>query len=162
MSMLTLPSGFAFDYANLCGEGKVTAADVAAIGLELQAAYQAVQQMRSTGVVRGHLSKDGEAEKVLFSQLPYIQDGHINSPSVIEQLQAFGQSLRYTVDAVVSFGIGGSYLGNKVLFDVHSGEFWNGKSQEERDGYPKLYFSGNNLDPRRTRELVEEIRRGVG
>ena len=63
MSMLTLPSGFAFDYTNLCGEGKVTAADVAAIGLELQAAYQAVQQMRSTGVVRGHLSKDGEAAR---------------------------------------------------------------------------------------------------
>ena len=72
-----------------------------------------------------------------------------------------GQHAKESVDAVVSFGIGGSYLGGKVLFDVHCGEFWNQKSEAERDGYPKLYFSGNNVDPHRTNDLIETLKRSA-
>lgn len=157
MSVLTLSSGFTFDYTNMYGDGKVTAKDLAAAAGQLREAHQSVMQMRSTGIVKGHLSKDGQPEKVLFTQLPYIQEGHINSPEVIERLHDFGRSLCYKVDTVVSFGIGGSFLGNKVLFDIHCGDFYNFKSAEERQGYPKLYFSGNNLDPRRTDELIGHI-----
>ena len=157
MSILALPTGFTFDYTNLYGDGKVTAADVIELKGKIKTAYEAVEHMRATGVVRGHMSKDGESEKVWFTQLPYIKEGHINSPDVVNKLKEFSQKLRYNVDAVVSFGIGGSYLGNKVLSDIHCGDFWNSKSQEERDGYPKLYFSGNNLDPRRTEELIAHL-----
>ncbi|MDD4599634.1 MAG: glucose-6-phosphate isomerase [Negativicutes bacterium] len=154
---LKLQSGFVFDYTNLYGEGKVNQTDIDALGEQLVKAHQAVQHMRATGEVRGHFSKDGEPEKVLFTELPYVEEGHLNSLGSIERLKEFGQSLRYRVDTVVSFGIGGSYLGNKVLFDVQCGEFWNAKTPAERDGYPKLYFSGNNIDPRRTSELVEHL-----
>ncbi|HEY3425098.1 MAG TPA: glucose-6-phosphate isomerase [Negativicutes bacterium] len=154
---LTLQSGFEFDYSNLYGEGKVTKGDMEALAGRLAKAHQAVAHMRAVGEVRGHLSKDGTPEKVLFSQLAYVAEGHLNSPSSISRLKEFGQSLRYKVDTVVSFGIGGSYLGNKVLFDVHCGEFWNDKNREAREGYPKLYFSGNNIDARRTAELVDHL-----
>lgn len=156
-SFITLKSGFRFEYANLYGENKVTEEDVQALAGHIAAAHQAMVHMRSSGEVRGHLSKDGTPEKVLFSQLPYVEAGNLNSPQSIAKLKAFGQSLRNRVDAVVSFGIGGSYLGNKVLFDVHCGEFWNAKSQSERNGYPKLYFSGNNIDARRTADLIEHL-----
>ena len=158
-SRLQLSSGFAFEYENLYGEGKVTAAEVAAISERIAAAHRAIGHMRATGEVKAHLSKDGTPEKVLFTQLPYVEPGHLNSPDSIARLQAFGASLKNKVDAVVSFGIGGSYLGNKVLFDVHCGEFWNLQSVEERGGWPKLYFSGNNLDPRRTSELIAQLGR---
>jgi len=154
---LTLTSGFTFDYANLYGEGKIIQSDINGLADRIQAAHSAVEQMRAAGVVRGHLSKDGEPERVLFSQLPYVKEGNLNSPQSIDRLKEFGQSLRGQVDAVVSFGIGGSYLGNKVLFDVHCGEFWNSKTVEGRNGYPKLYFSGNNIDPRRTSELIAQL-----
>lgn len=157
-AILVLPSGFTFDYTNLYGPGLVTQTDVDGIGERLTAAHKAMEYMRATGEIRGHLSKDGAPEKVLFSQLPYIQPGNLNSPASIARLKQFGQSLRNKTDAVISFGIGGSYLGNKVLFDVHCGEFWNSKSAAERLGYPKLYFSGNNMDPRRTVELIEQIK----
>lgn len=156
-STITLPSGFSFDYGNLYGEGKVTHQDLKAFCKQIASAHQAIVHMRSTGEIRGHLSKDGTPEKVLFSQLPYVKEGNLNSPESIEKLKAFGQSLRNRVDTVVSFGIGGSFLGNKVLFDVHCGDFWNSKTQSERDGYPKLYFSGNNIDARRTADLVEYL-----
>lgn len=154
---ITLSSGFSFEYENLYGESKVTENDVAALSQEIASAHQAIQDMRATGVIRGHLSKDGTPEKVLFSQLPYVEEGNLNSPASIARLKSFGQSLQNRVDAIVSFGIGGSYLGNKVIFDVHCGEFWNYKTQSERNGFPKLYFNGNNIDARRTGELVEHL-----
>lgn len=154
---LKLNSGFVFDYENLYGEGKVTEADVEALADRIRLAHRAVEHMRATGEVRGHLSKDGEPERVLFSQLPYVMEGHLNSPASIKRLKDFGESLRYKVDTVVSFGIGGSFLGNKVFFDMHCGEFWNSQSQKERNGYPKLYFNGNNIDARRTSEMIAHL-----
>ncbi|HWR07233.1 glucose-6-phosphate isomerase [Sporomusa sp.] len=156
-TVISLPSGFTLDVTNLYGADRVTAEDIAGLSERLKAAHQAIQHMRTTGEIRGHLSKDGKPEPVLFSQLPYVQAGNLNNPESIARLKAFGQSQRHRVDVVISFGIGGSYLGNKVLFDVHCGEFWNSKSSEARQGYPKLHFSGNNIDPRRTAELIEHI-----
>ena len=154
---ITLASGFSFEYENLYGESKVTADDIASLAEEIGAAHKAMEHMRATGEVRGHLSKDGTPEKVLFSQLPYVKEGNLNSPASIARLKEFGQSLRNRVDAVVSFGIGGSFLGNKVLFDVHCGEFWNSKTQDQRNGYPKVYFNGNNIDARRTADMLETL-----
>ncbi|MGN0940696.1 MAG: glucose-6-phosphate isomerase [Selenomonadaceae bacterium] len=155
---LKLDSGFTFDYDNLFGDGKVTADDLRELAPRLKAAHEAVCHMRETGKVRGHLSKDGTHEKVLFTELPYVEEGNINSPESIEDLKAFGAEMKKDVDVVISLGIGGSYLGNKVLFDVQCGDFWNEMTDDERHGYPRIYFSGNNIDPRRTYELINHIR----
>ena len=144
---LVLKSGFTFDYDNLYGEGKVTDADLAFYAEDLKKAHEAMKVMRKNGFIRAHLSKDGEPEKVLFSQTPYIEEGHINSPSSIARLKEFGKHVQENTDVVISLGIGGSFLGNKVLFDVHCGELWNSLSNEQRNNYPRIYFSGNNIDP---------------
>ena len=125
---LVLETGFTFDYENLVGSGKVTIDDVVSLEEKINDAQAAIQVMRKTGVIRGHLSKDGEPEKVLFSQLPYIKAENLNSPAIIRKLKDFSASIKDRVDAVISFGIGGSFLGNKVLFDIHCGEFWDGMS----------------------------------
>ena len=44
-----------------------------------------------------------------------------------------------------------------MLFDIQCGEFCNSKSTEERNCYPKFYFSGNNIDPRRTKDLIDNL-----
>lgn len=155
---MKLKSGFEFNYGNMYGEGKVTDTDIASLADKITAAAAAVDQMRVTGEVRGHLSKDGKPEKVLFSQLPYIAAGNLNSPDSIAKLKEFGATVRNDADVVVSLGIGGSYLGNKVLFDVNCGEFWN-QLPDKRDGWPEIYFSGNNIDPRRTTELIDCLKR---
>ena len=84
---LVLKSGFTFDYDDLYGEGKVTDADLASYADALKKAHAAMKVMRETGFIRGHLSKDGEPEKVLFSQTPYIKEGNINSPASIARLK---------------------------------------------------------------------------
>ena len=151
---LELRSGFSFDYGNMTGEGRVTEADVAELSPRLLAAHEAVEEMRRTGLARGHLSKDGAPEKVLFTELPYVAEGNLNSPSALQKLKAFGEDVRENVDAVVSLGIGGSFLGSRVIFDVTCGEFWNEGPSAARGGWPEVYFSGNNIDPRRTADLV--------
>ena len=161
MKKIILPSGFIFDYTNLFSAWGVTEADVHTYFDSIANAVKAAVRVRTTGVVEGHLSKDGQPEAVLFPQLPYIEDKNLNNETVLKRLEDLGQHAKESVDAVVSFGIGGSYLGGKVLFDVHCGEFWNQKSEAERDGYPKLYFSGNNVDPHRTNDLIETLKRSA-
>ncbi len=156
-TFLKTRGGLVFDYGNLYGPGKVTEEDIRSLSDRLADAHRAVETMRSSGKIRGHLSKDGLPEKVLFGQLPYVAEGNINSPGSIKELRDFGATMRGNVDTVISFGIGGSFLGNKVLFDVGLGEFWNSGGAETRDGWPRLYFSGNNLDGARTMALLDEI-----
>lgn len=159
MAKLVLPSGFTFEYTNLFGPEKVTQADLEALEPALKDALEAAREMRETGVVAGHLSKDGTPELVLFPQLPYVATGHINSPEVMRRLLELQEHARQDIDVVVSLGIGGSYLGDKVIFDVHCGEFWNSMTEEERGGYPQILFGGNNVDPRRTADLIAFIKR---
>ena len=154
---LKLKSGFTFDYDNLYGEGKVTEADLKSYEEDLKKAHEAMKVMREKGFIRAHLSKDGEPEKVLFSQLPYIEEGHLNSPSSLKHLQELTDHVKDNVDFVVSLGIGGSFLGDKVIFDVHCGEFWNELPKEERKGFPKIIFSGQNIDPRRTGDIIHYL-----
>ena len=155
-ALLKNMTGISFDYTNMYGEGKVTHEDIKTLSDKITKAAQAIAGMRSGGEIRGHLSKDGKPEKVLFSQLPYIKEGNINSPESVDKLLSFGQKLKERVDAVVSFGIGGSFLGNKVLFDAVCGEFWN-HSASRRKGWPKMYFSGNNVDGARTEALLDVL-----
>ncbi len=159
---LTLKSGFSFDYDNLFGEGKVTQADLDSYAQDLKKAHEAMKVMRESGFIKAHLSKDGTPEKVYFSKLPYITEENgklnLNSPASIKRLHDFTEHLRNNTDVVVSLGIGGSFLGNKVLFDLFAGEFWNALPPEQRGGLPKVYFSGQNIDSRRTREMIQHIK----
>ncbi len=159
---LVLKSGFTFDYDNLFGEGKVTQADIDECSDALKAAHAAMKVMRESGFIKAHLSKDGAPEKVYFSKLPYITEENgklnLNSPASIQRLHDFTERIRNNVDVVVSLGIGGSFLGNKVLFDIFCGEFWNTWTPEQRKGLPKVYFSGQNIDPRRTGDIINHIK----
>ena len=159
---LTLKSGFSFDYDNLFGEGKVTQADLDECKDALAKAHEAMKVMRDSGFIKAHLSKDGAPEKVYFSKLPYITEENgklnLNSPASIKRLHDFTEKIRNNVDAVVSLGIGGSFLGNKVLFDIFCGEFWNTRTPEQRKGLPKVYFSGQNIDPRRTGDIINHLK----
>lgn len=144
--MLRLDSGFELDYSNIYNESCIQKKDVNNFERAIQNVWRHTNILRSTGFEEGHVSKDGESEPILFYQLPYISDQGINTPHMIERLKELGEYGRQHIDTVVSIGIGGSYLGSKVLFDVQCGAFWNSYTDEERKGYPRFYFAGFNVD----------------
>lgn len=159
MNKIQLKSGFSFDYKNMMGDNAVTKGDIKDLQPQIMKALEAARKVRNTGIVEGHLSKDGTPELVLFPQLPYVAEGNINSPQVIKKLKELQKYAQDEIDLVISLGIGGSYLGDKVIFDVHCGEFWNMSTDEERNNYPKVIFSGNNVDSRRTKDIIEFAKR---
>lgn len=155
--MLRLDSGFELDYSNIYNESCIQKKDVNNFERAIQNVWRHTNILRSTGFEEGHVSKDGEPEPILFYQLPYISDQGINTPHMIERLKELGEYGRQHIDTVVSIGIGGSYLGSKVLFDVQCGAFWNSYTDEERKGYPRFYFAGFNVDGLYLDGLIQTI-----
>jgi len=80
MSGITLETGFVFDTENLYGPGKITEEELRKFSPVYTEAHNTVMNIRKTGIVSGHLSKDGEPEPVLYMQLPYIAEGKYKLP----------------------------------------------------------------------------------
>lgn len=155
---IVTPGGIVFDFTNMLGEGRLSATEVEqALAEQGGAAAAAVGDLRRTGYAKKHLSKDGTPEHVYFTRMPYIAQGNPNTEQSIVKLLQYGKYLRQK-DVVVFLGVGGSYLGNKVLFDVFGGCHWNA-SPIVRQGQPCIYFSGNNLDPVDCNGLLFELKR---
>jgi glucose-6-phosphate isomerase len=74
-----------------------------------------------------------------FFDLPYATE---SVKQVRELADGFGQWF----EDVVVLGIGGSGLGNIVIRDALLGPFWNERSDEERDHFPRLHVV-DNPDP---------------
>lgn len=157
VNKIVLADGFLFDFATMFGENRIQQADLQQIEDKIIAAAQAVDVLRNTGMSKKHLSKDGRPEKVLFTKLPYVADGNPNTPQSIAKLKDFADYLRNHVDAVLFLGVGGSYLGNKVLYDLFCGDGWNILGPAQRGYRPAIIFGGNNLDPLQSHQIVDQV-----
>lgn len=115
---IALASGFIFDYSNMINTDTITPAVIETLESKAKDAADALLLIREQGMAKAHLSKDGTPEHVLFTKLPFVQNGNPNTPESIAKLKQFGSYLQQEIDAVVFLGVGGSYLGNKVLFDI--------------------------------------------
>lgn len=154
---IQLASGFSFDYKNMYGDGLIADKEIEKIDKEIKRAVRGLADLRDSGTARGHLAADGSALPVYFTKLPFVAAGNPNTPASVDAIKSYGRKVWQSKEAVIFFGIGGSYLGNKVLFDIQAGAFWNQKKPLERGGYPKVFFGGNNLDADQYDEMLEDI-----
>jgi len=90
-----------------------------------------------------------EAGELGFLDLP---DDQALARQTGELADSFGQWF----EAVVVVGIGGSGMGARAIAEALLGPFWNERSDEERDHFPRLYFL-ENADPDTTRELLDRL-----
>lgn len=123
----------------------VDAGAVRAAAEQARAAARAWKRLHETGVTRGL------DEPVRWSRLGE------DDPAGLERVEAWAGRAR-AVDAVVSIGIGGSYLGNRVLRDALLGTRWNELPRPLRGDRPELHFAGQHLDPLEARDLVRLLR----
>ena len=120
--------GFQFQYQNLVGEGRVTEEALQALQPAMEQAVKAVRAIRSEGFSKAHLSKDGTPEHVYFPRQAYLAEGNPNE-----------------------------YLGDKVIFDLAAKPYWNQLPKKERNGYPQIYFAGNNVDGVALQGLMRQL-----
>lgn len=141
------------DFKHLLGNPwSVTEKALATYGPCIKQAARDVSELRRTG-------KGPDGSSVLFPHLPYLlEENVLISEEEKKDLLSLREEAK-SYDAVISIGIGGSYLGNQVLFDLFCGPYWNQLTKEERRGYPQVYFAGQNVDPVSLIELSSCISR---
>jgi len=102
---------------------------------------------------------DGDIPMTGWQNLPEeIDKGHL------EEIKEVTRELSKEIDAFVSLGIGGSYLGIEATFHALTHNYFNQLSREKRGGAPEIYFLGQNMDPdyfRDTMDMLEGKRIGV-
>ncbi len=82
----------------------------------------------------------------------------------LEGIRALAGDLSSRIDAFVSIGIGGSYLGLEAAFKALTHTHFNRLDRGDRGGAPEIYFLGQNMDPdyfRDTLDMLEGKRVGV-
>ncbi len=95
------------------------------------------------------LHRRREAGELGFLDLP---DDHALSRQTRELADSFGQWF----EVVVVVGIGGSGLGGRAVAEALLGPFWNERTDEAREHFPRLYFL-ENADPDTTGELLDRL-----
>ncbi|MBT6155727.1 MAG: glucose-6-phosphate isomerase [Planctomycetaceae bacterium] len=75
--------------------------------------------------------------------------------SLVGNIAQVATELRERIDRFVVLGIGGSYMGARALFEALCHPFHNELPRDDRDGVPRIYFEGNNLDNDVQRCLLE-------
>ena len=74
----------------------------------------------------------------------------------ISYIQKLADQIAHKFENVISLGIGGSYLGLKAAQDALSPAYYN-EFPSLRNGKPRIYFEGNNLDPETLSVLLENL-----
>ncbi|MCA9258936.1 MAG: glucose-6-phosphate isomerase [Planctomycetales bacterium] len=82
--------------------------------------------------------------------------------SEVRRIQAAADRLAARCDSVVVLGIGGSYMGARALLEACCHPFYNELSSEQRQGRPRIYFEGNNVDNDSMTGLLELLQRDKG
>jgi len=102
---------------------------------------------------------DGDIPMTGWQNLPEeISEEHLS------ELKNVVKDLSGEIDAFVSLGIGGSYLGIEATFRSLTHNYFNQLSREQRGGAPEIYFLGQNMDPdyfRDTLDMLEGKRIGI-
>ncbi|NJD21026.1 MAG: glucose-6-phosphate isomerase [Gemmatimonadetes bacterium] len=118
------------DYANLLTPRVPGGVDPARLAGDLAARFRAAHAAVEARRAKGEMG---------FFDLPYASE----TTALLKELaEGFGQWF----EDVVVLGIGGSGLGAVSLRDALLGPFWNDKTIEERDHFPRLHVV-DNPDP---------------
>jgi len=85
---------------------------------------------------------DGDIAMLGWQSLPdEITGEHLN------EIIKITSEVSNQIDAFVSIGIGGSYLGIEATFKALTHTYFNQLSRHQRGGAPEIYFLGQNTDP---------------
>ncbi|MDZ7699154.1 MAG: glucose-6-phosphate isomerase [Deltaproteobacteria bacterium] len=95
---------------------------------------------------------DGDVAMTGWQDLPVeISRDHL------EDIRSVTRALSDQIDAFVSIGIGGSYLGLEATFRALTHTYFNQLPRALRGGAPEIYFLGQNMDPDYFRDTLDML-----
>jgi glucose-6-phosphate isomerase len=97
--------------------------------------------------------RDGDTVMLGWQDLPERIDA-----DHLERVRATCAELSCKIDAYVSLGIGGSYLGIEATVCALRHTHFNQLTRAERGGAPEIYFLGQNMDPDFFRDTLDCLR----
>lgn len=133
---------------------------LAALFAQLDAARQEVIADIELWNSGGNVPAEKQPLDAGFIELParlLAEFKQLGADSEIGRIQATAKRIQASVDRVVLLGIGGSYMGAKALFDALCHPYHNELSREQRNGIPRVYFDGNNLDSDALTSLLDML-----
>ena len=89
-----------------------------------------------------------------FIEYPARLLGNEVADGGIEQIETIARDFTAGLDAVVSLGIGGSYMGARALFEALCHRYHNELPAEKRTA-PRVFFEGHNVDSDNQNQLLE-------
>ncbi len=134
------------------GESFIGEDELSAIGL------RAVEMKKLIETKKGNCLDNGIPMLGWYTLPDEITDEHV------AEIIAAARQFRNDVDAFVSLGIGGSYLGIEATFKALTHTHFNQLSRADRGDVPEIYFMGQNLDPdfyRDSLDLLQGKRVGI-
>ncbi len=133
-------SGIRLDFGNMMAPGLAEGVSPEVLGGELSerfgAAHRAVEETRAAG-------------ELGFLDLPYASE-------TVGEVKRLAEGFGQWFEDIVVLGIGGSGLGAKALKNALLGPYWNDRSADERDHFPRLHVV-DNPDPFTMQGLLERL-----
>ncbi len=124
----------------------MTRAELAALAPEVLRAHQDLKAGRGD-------VKDGQTVMLGWQDLP-----RRIPPAHLDHIRQVAADLAGRIDAYVSLGIGGSYLGIEATVRALTHTHFNSLPRHERGGAPEIYFLGQDLDPDHFRDTLDALR----
>lgn len=136
-----------FDYSNM-----MTTNIGAAHGLR-EESVEALQPLldRIHSQIQGDIGEDNRHRELGFWDLPHLMRDQT------DRLREVAERFKSLADAHITLGIGGSYLGARMLFEALCHGFHNELPPDRRNGWPRAYFEGNGLDNDAFADLLDRL-----
>ena len=117
-------------------------------------------EMIEQDVTKAHKMLMDNRGDILDNNIPMT--GWVDLPVNIEKehigkIKSLAEKLSPEIDAFVSLGIGGSYLGIEATIKSLTHNYFNQLSREARGNAPEIYFLGQNMDPDFFRDTLDML-----
>ena len=130
---------------NTPGDNSIKKSDVESLISDVTNAHRMLRENRGD-ILDGNIPMTG------WVDLPVnISKEHI------KKIKSLIKRLSPDIDAFVSLGIGGSYLGIEATIRALTHNYFNQLSREARGNAPEIYFLGQNMDPDYFRDTLDML-----
>lgn len=106
---------------------------------------------RITKQIEADIDDKNRHRQLGFWDLPHTMRGELDA------MLAAAEEFRQLGDAHLILGIGGSYLGARMLFEALCHTFHNELPAARRGNWPRIYFEGNGVDNDSFHDLIDRL-----